>query len=339
MPARERDEVAEHGRRGGVAAGARAGEGDGPHGVRHDLDPVEDPVGSPQGTVAVDHARQDGRCRATVGADLGEGDQLERQAQHARGGDLVGGHPRDAGAPRTAQGRRRGEDIGGSEPGTECEAGQDHDLVDGIVTFDVATRIGLGVAASLRLGEHVGVRAAILAHRSQDEVRGPVHDAADLVDLVGREVGRQRRKDGRAAADRRFEPEGAAVVAGDPLEFRAVVRDDVLIRGDNALAGGERRGDQGAGRLIAAHQLHDHVHVRVRDEVRGRVGHDRRRDAARDHAVHELVGNAREDQLGAVERRQPVCALQKGTNDRSADGARTEHRDTEGGHAGHRGRS
>ena len=60
--------------------------------------------------------------------------------------------------------------------------------------------------------------------------------------------------------------------AGDRLELRPVVGDDVLVGGHDRLARAERRGDQRAGRLVAAHQLDDDVDVVVRDEVGRRVG-------------------------------------------------------------------
>ena len=134
-----------------------------------------------------------------------------------------------------------------------------------------------------------------------------------------------------AASNRNVPPCSRA----DRLQRRAVVRDHVLVGGDNALARPQRRRDQRPGRLVAAHQLHDDVHLGVRHEVRRRVRDDRGRDAARDHAIHELVGDARERQPDAVERRQLVRSLEEGADDGPADGARAEHRDAKGGRPGH----
>ncbi len=56
------------------------------------------------------------------------------------------------------------------------------------------------------------------------------------------------------------------------VDLLAVLRQDLLVRGHDVLAGAQRRRDQRVGGLRAAHRLDDHVHVRARDEVRGRVG-------------------------------------------------------------------
>ena len=61
-----------------------------------------------------------------------------------------------------------------------------------------------------------------------------------------------------------------------------MVGQDVLVGRDDGLAGLERLGDQRAGRLVAAQQLHDHVHVLASDDRR-RVRHD---ELAGHAAVH-----------------------------------------------------
>ena len=56
-----------------------------------------------------------------------------------------------------------GADATGLEPHVEREAGEDHELVDGVVALDVAGRIGLRIAQILRVDEHVAVGPALLA--------------------------------------------------------------------------------------------------------------------------------------------------------------------------------
>ena len=51
-----------------------------------------------------------------------------------------------------------------------------------------------------------------------------------------------------------------------------MVGDDVLVRGDDGLAGRQGGRDQRPGRLIATHELDHDVRLRRRDEVRGCVG-------------------------------------------------------------------
>ena len=253
----DREEVAEHGAARGVAAGPRAGERDVADRLAPDLDAVEDAVRAAEGAVRGHGGREDrGRHRPRRAA-LGDGEQLQVEAEEARPLHLLRGDAGDPG-PALAADRRRGpQDAGRVEPRPEREAGQDDHLVDRVVALDVAARVGLRVAVCLGLGEHLVVGPSELAHRGQDEVGRPVHDAADAGDGVGRQVGGQRREHRDPAADGRLEAKHAAAPAGDRLQLRAVVGDDVLVRGDHRLAGPERRGDEGVGRLVAAHQLHD----------------------------------------------------------------------------------
>ena len=82
---------------------------------------------------------------------------------------------------------------------------------------------------------------------------------------------------------------GASGPPGDGLELRAVVGDDVLVGGDDRLAGAERRRDQRAGRLVAAHHLDDDVVSRVGDEVGRGVGQDGRIGCRRSRARVEVA--------------------------------------------------
>ena len=80
---------------------------------------------------------------------------------------------------------------------------------------------------------------------------------------IDRRSRRGRRRAARGpGCRRRPRPRSATATprpAGDRLELRAVVGDDVLVRGDDRLAGAERGGDQRPGGLVAAHELDDDV--------------------------------------------------------------------------------
>jgi hypothetical protein len=64
---------------------------------------------------------------------------------------------------------------------------QDGQLVRGVHAVDVEGRVGLRVAQRLRLREHVGEGEALQAHLGEDVVAGPVEDAGDAADAVGRQ--------------------------------------------------------------------------------------------------------------------------------------------------------
>jgi len=159
----------------------------------------------------------------------------------------------------------------------------------------------------------------------------------DVPDAVGREIAGDRVEHGSAAADRSLEPEGRAVRAGDLLQLRAVVGQDVLVGRDHRLACGQRLDDQGPGRLVPAQQLHEDIHVVAPDHGRG-IGHDElARHAAVDGALDVHVGDRHELQHSSAGRADlPVRAVKEAPGHLRTDGAHAEDRDAEwsvfGGH-------
>ena len=101
------------------------------------------------------------------------------------------------------------------------------------------------------------------------------------LDPVGGEVAGQRTENGDAATDGRLEPERRAGPPGGASSSGAVVGEHVLVGRHDRLAHRQRGRDQRAGRLVAAHQLHDHVDVGVGDEMGRRVGQELGRQPGR----------------------------------------------------------
>ena len=205
------------------------------------------------------------------------------------------------------------------------------------MALHVGAGIALDVALGLGGGEDFLVAPPGLRHLGQDEVGAAVDDAAHAPDVVGRQVAGDRIEHGRAAADRRLEPERRALRAGDLLQLRAVVGQDVLVGRDDRLARVQRLGDQRAGRLVAAQQLDDHVHVVAPDHGRGIGDDDLARHAPIDGALDVHVGDGHElEHSPARGADLPVRAAQEASGHLRADGARAEDRDAEwsslGGH-------
>ena len=255
--------------------------------------------------------------------------QLDGQPERGGALHLLVGHAGDAG-PAVAAGRRRSAaDRGRIQPDPEREAGQDHELVDGIVALDVAARVGLRVAQLLGVGEDLVVRPAVLGHRGEDVVGRAVDDAADPPDLVGGEVAGERREDRDAAGDRGLEAQRRARPAGDRLQLRAVMGDDVLVRGHDRLAGPERGRDERPGRLVAAHDLDDDVGVRVGHEVGRGVGEERGGQAGLARSVEVADRDPGHVQRGPVRAGEALRVRGQAVEDGAADGARPEHADAQ----------
>jgi hypothetical protein len=184
-----------------------------------------------------------------------------------------------------------------------------YELVHRVVALDVTGRVGLGIPEGLRIGEDRRVRAPVPGHRAQDEVGRAVDDAAHPRDVVGGQVRRQRAEDRYAAGHGRLEPERRAGPSGDGLEIRTVMRHDVLVGGHDRLGGTERRSDQRPRGFVAAHQLDDDIGVGRRDQVRGRVRQEVRRDSIAPRAFEISTRDAGQDKRRPVGmRRSPPQA-------------------------------
>ncbi len=227
------------------------------------------------------------------------------------------------------------------EPLVEREPGEDDQLVDRVVTLDVARRVGLRITEPLGLGERrlEVERVVDRRHRAQDEVGRAVDDAAHALDPVGGEVGRERAEDRDPATDRRLEAKRRSGPAGDRLELGAVMGDDVLVGGDHALAHRQRGGDQRVGRLVAPHQLDDDVDLVVGDEVGRRVREELGGHPGRGGPTRIANGDGRQLERGAVGRLEVVGSFEQGTDHLAADRPGAEDTDAQAGAAHDLGRA
>ena len=114
-----------------------------------------------------------------------------------------------------------------------------------------------------------------------------------------------------------------------------MVREHVLVRGDDRLAGAERGRDQRAGRFVAAHQLHDDVGVVRGDQVCRGVGEHLGGQTALARRVEVAHGDRRQHQAAAVGRRQAIAQLAQPSNHLRPDGSGSEDGDAQRG-AAHR---
>jgi hypothetical protein len=114
--------------------------------------------------------------------------------------------------------------------------------------------------------------------------------------------------------------------------------DDRLVRRHDRLACPERRVDQRARRLDAAHELDDDVDLRVGDEVRGRIGQQPRRDALSADLAEVAHRDRREADLPAVGAGEALRVLRQSLQDGPAHGPCPEDRDAQG-RAAHRRRA
>ena len=217
-------------------------------------------------------------------------------------------------------------DVGELDVRVEGDGGEDRHLRRGIGTGDVVGRIGLRIAALLRVRERLGVALAAL-HLGEHEVRRAVDDPQHAMHVRDDERLAQHLDHGNRRADARLEPQLDAGIRRGREELRTTARNELLVRGHDVLAATQQLEDVRACRFDAAHHLGHNRDARVVDdlgEIRGehptrkwvitllpRIAHERL------HDPQPMTGCA----LDVVRR------LGQETVDCRADGAVPEQRD------------
>src|SRR5690606_36848029 len=196
----------------------------------------------------------------------------------------------------------------------------------GVGTGDVGGRVGFGVTESLRLGEDVTVRPALLGHLREDEVRGPIHDPHHGGDPFPGERFRKRPGDRDSPDHRRLEQERHAVRLSALEQRRPLGGHQLLVGGHDRLSGVQGAQDEGAGRFHPTHQLDDQPDVGVGDHLLGAIGGRARRQ----RALLVQVPDRDLDQLQveARLRRDHVAFGEKLVSEAAAVDAATEDSDT-----------
>ena len=181
---------------------------------------------------------------------LGGADQLQAEAHFARRAQVVGLQLLDPLVAHVVEVHRR----------AEREAREDRHLRRRVPAADVVARVGLGVAAALRLGERLGVGAAAV-HLAEDVVGRAVDDPVDPLDRGRRQrlLEHAHHRDG--ARDGRLEAQPHAVLARGLEQLLPVLGEQLLVRRDDVDAGAHRRQQVLARGLDPAHHLDDDVRL------------------------------------------------------------------------------
>ncbi len=203
----------------------------------------------------------------------------------------------------------------------------------GVGAIHVKRRVGLGVALALGLLQNVGVAAAILGHAGEDVVAGAVEDALQREDLIGGEPLAEGADDRDAAADRRLEGDGLAVLPARVEDLGAVRRQQRLVGGDDVLARGQQIEHRLPGPVNAADDFDRDLDRRVVDHLL-EIGGDER--PGKIH-IARLVEIAQHD-AAQLERSagaggEPLGMVEQQFGDARADGAAADQGDAELVHA------
>ncbi len=176
MAPRDIADVGDHGRRGGVAAGAGADQGEFANRVRIDGDGVGHAHDLRDRGGARDHRGMDALLDPGRRA-LGDAQELDAVAEIGRHRQI---ERRDLGDALDIDRVRVDRHPQG-------EAGEQRQLVGGVVALDVEGRVRLRVTQALRVREAFGEGQSLRLHSREDVVAGAVEDARDARDDVAGE--------------------------------------------------------------------------------------------------------------------------------------------------------
>ncbi len=194
----------------------------------------------------------------------------------------------------------------------EREPREDRHLRCGVAPGDVVAGIGLGIADALCLAERVGV-ARTLGHLGEDVVGRAVDDSVDALDRRRAERFLEHAHDRHDACDGGLEAEPDTLFTRGLEQLLAVLREQLLVRADDVLAGADRAHQVVARGVDAAHHLDDQVGIR--EDLREVAAR------AREHpAEHRAAAVEALDLIGAFVEQRRECA---------ADGAVPEQADAE----------
>jgi hypothetical protein len=181
-------------------------------------------------------------------------------------------------------------DVVERHPRAERDRREDGHLGRGVRPREVVRRIGLREAAPLRLLERLRQGRPGL-HLGEDEVRRAVHDPEDAVHVRRHERLPQRLDHGDRSAHGRLEAQLDTRRGRGREELGPSAGDELLVRSDDGLAGGEQVEHERSGRLETSHHLgHDgdlrvvpdrcrlgreHPRARLEAALLARVAHER----------------------------------------------------------------
>src|SRR5664279_2812637 len=159
----------------------------------------------------------------------------------------------------------RGNALDG-EASAKSHAGEDAELVAGVLTVDVEGGIGFGVSGLLGLAQgFVEVDAAVL-HLREDVVGGAVEDAVEGAQAVSGGGFLDDAQDGNASGDAGFESDGQIVRDSEGEEFVSVLGEELFVGGDDRLAVLEGSAKKLERVFDSPHGFDDDVNVGGREE-------------------------------------------------------------------------
>ena len=215
-------------------------------------------------------------------------------------------------------------DFVGVDLHAESEPHENRELGARIESTNIFSGVGFGIAFGLRFGKHCGVLRAFF-HFAQDEVAGAVQNAFHTLDAVACHSLLEAGNDGDSARHGSSVFDMAAFGRSQPLQFDAVIGDELLVGGDDAFARVQRAAHPGSSGIEAAGEFDDHVNIGgehgigvfAPDDACGRPG-----DAfARDLAVED-VGQLKALRFGFEEDARHRTAHRSETEDGNAKMAR-----------------
>ncbi len=149
----------------------------------------------------------------------------------------------------------------------KSQRSHDRQFVRGVDPLYIEGRIDLGITKLLRLFQHIGKIASLVAHLREDKISGAVDDACDPLDAVGSQSLAQRLDNRDSACNRSLEGDRDSFVTRSRKDLFTMRGDQCLVGRHDMLAMADRLENKLARRRVAANQFHYDIDIGIRDHL------------------------------------------------------------------------
>lgn len=151
----------------------------------------------------------------------------------------------------------------------EGECGKDGDLVGDVITLDIVSGVGFGIARRLCLAQGRAKGELFPLHPGKDVVGGSIDDTGEPDDPVAEKSALKRRYEGNTAGDCRLEENNHSVLTGEVEDLGAVSGNEGFVGSDDVFTVPYRRRYQLVGRCQATGDLDNYTDSGVVDQFKG----------------------------------------------------------------------
>ena len=257
--------ICHHGRSGGQLTGALSVEAHIAHGVAPHQNSVEHALNGSQLRAVIHHSR------ANKGSDLTASQILDltQQLNHAAGRGHIG-HIFQGDLGDTFRLHLRGIHMLAKGQGS-----QNAHLAAGVMALHIGGGVLLCKTVGLGQRQCICKGHILLDHLGQNKVGGAIENTGNALNMIGRQALSHGTNNGNTAAHGRLNQIIYIVGFGTGQQLRSLLRHQLLVGGDHALAAGEQLHGKVKSRVHPAHGLCHDLDLRIIQNIVKILGKER----------------------------------------------------------------